>query len=128
MYRDGCAKMFSLPLAANKATANTMKGLEINNNFDARPGASAEMAQLEDELAAELAQEASKRDKDKDKENSPDKSVTDAARVTPALSRQTQANKYVFSNLHCPNRPFTAKMHLPSDAACQLCLIWRATS
>lgn len=93
--RDGCAKMFALPLAANKATANQMKGLEITIAFGAGSGASAEMTQLEDEMAAEMAQEASNRDKDKNKENSPGKALDDAATVTPALSRQTQGSRYV---------------------------------
>ena len=95
VFRDGCAKMFALPLAPNKATANQMKGLEITMAFGGSAGASAEMTQLEDEMAAEMAQEASNRDKDKNKENSPGKALDDSATVTPALSRQTQGSRYV---------------------------------
>lgn len=92
--------MFSVPLAANKATANQMKGLEINYNFDTRPGASAEMAQLEDEMAAEIAREASNRDKNKDKgkdddkENTPEKDpdyIGTEGTVAPIPSRQMQS-------------------------------------
>lgn len=88
--------MFSVPLAANKTTANQMKGLEINYNFDTRPGASAEMAQLEDEMAAEIAREASNRDKDKDKENTPDKGedyIGTESTVAPIPSRQMQSTR-----------------------------------
>lgn len=92
--------MFSLPLAANKATANQMKGLEIKLNFDARPGGSAEMAQLEDEMAAELHKEASNRAKGKDSpEGSPEKEEKEAAAVAPPLSRRAQGDRCVFLSL-----------------------------
>ncbi|KAL3142270.1 hypothetical protein ABBQ38_002612 [Trebouxia sp. C0009 RCD-2024] len=92
--RDGSAKIFQLPLPANKLTANQMRGLNIKSVLASTSVESAEVAALEEEMAAELAKEAgSKVAGDQGgAHSSPEMEGTPA--ITPTPSKRAQVDRW----------------------------------
>ena len=91
--RDGSAKIFQLPLPANKLTANQMRGLNIKSVLASTSAESAEVAALEEEMAAELAKEAGNKEAGEKggAHSSPEMEGTPA--ITPTPSKRAQVDR-----------------------------------
>lgn len=89
--RDGSSKIFQVPLASNKMTANAMRGVEIKSVLASNSAESAEVAALEEEMATELAKEVGDRGKG-NAQGSPD--LDEAPSITPKPSKRAEVDRY----------------------------------
>lgn len=89
--RDGSAKIFQLPLPSNKLTANQTRGLDIRSVLASTSAESAEVAALEEEMASELAREASNKGKGAAL-SSPE--LDGAPPIAPAPSKRAEVDRW----------------------------------